>query len=198
MSTTEAAFYDRAMVVKGAPSMLPLIQSPWRDLYAEAGSWIAAHEDVVDLGCGTGRFLHSLHEANHYAAKLGVDFSTAALDEAERYLRKHKTNAELTECDLRDWTADPDRAANTVYVCLETLEHLEDDRDLVGRIPPGHRFVFSVPNYESKAHLRTFGHAGEVWERFSHLLEFRRWSLVRLNERKAFHVCDSLRRLDAW
>lgn len=197
---TEPEFYDEVMVEEGSPAMLPLAESGWEPLYREAASWVSPEEDVVDLGCGTARFAHALHDTGHYGGYVGADFSEAALAEAERYV----TNAGLKEfafirCDLRGWSPSPTRAGNCVYVCLETLEHLDDDVDLIRRVPPGHRLIFSVPNYDSEAHIRTFRNAGELWGRYGQLLTFRRWSLVDLGgDRWRVHLCDTMRRGDSW
>ncbi len=195
MSTTEAGFYDHAMCEEGAPSMLPLDESPWRPLYAEAASWIPGAHPVVDLGCGTGRFADELRNQGHAGGYLGIDFSPAALGEARHYLGE---DVELEQRDLRDWQPDPHRAGNTTYVCLEVLEHLEDDLELVRRVPPGHQLVCSVPNYESEAHIRVFRGLGDVFARYTGLLAIRRWSLVELGAGKAIHVLDTARRSDSW
>lgn len=191
--TTEAAYYDQAMTAADAPSMLPLKESPWRPLYAEAASWIPHGHSVCELGCGTGRFPDELRRHDHHGRYVGLDFSTAALVEARRYMPG--LDFELT--DLTVWEPDPDRAGNTTYVCLEVLEHLADDQDLVRRIPPGHQLICSVPNYESEAHLRVFRNVGDVFDRYARWLTFRRWSLIDLGG-KAIHVVDTTRRTDSW
>lgn len=194
-AVTEAEFYDRAMVEPGSPAMLPLAESPWRPLYAEAARWVPAGAPVVDLGCGTGRFGDELRNQAHIGGYTGIDFSLAALEEARSYLG---ADVELEQRDLRDWSPDVGRAGATVYTCLEVLEHLTDDLDFVRRVPPGHEFIFSVPNYSSEAHARWFETVGSVWTRFAGLLEFRRWSLIALDDRKAIHVIDSVRRVESW
>jgi trans-aconitate methyltransferase len=195
VSTTEADFYDRAMTEEGSPAMLPLEMSPWLPLYEEACSWISPPHPVVDLGCGTGRFIECLLNGINYGPVEGVDFSPSALREAARIL---PDDTQLTNADLRTWEPNPNRLGNTTYVVLEVLEHLEDDLGLVRRIPPGHQLVFSVPSYESESHLRKFRNAGDIWARYANLLEFRRWSLILIDDRKAIHVCDTIRRQDAW
>lgn len=188
------------MVEDGSPAMLPLEESGWEPLYREAASWILPHEDVVDLGCGTGRLGHAIHDLHHYAGYVGVDFAQSALAEAERYLTEVGVqHLDFINADLREWTPSPTRAGNCVYTCLETLEHLEDDVDLIRRVPPGHRLILSVPNYDSEAHIRTFRNVSDLWERYGHLLTFRRWSLVDLGgDAWRVHLCDTVRRADSW
>jgi 2-polyprenyl-3-methyl-5-hydroxy-6-metoxy-1,4-benzoquinol methylase len=169
------------MVEDASPAMLPLEESPWLAMYETLAGMIAANEEVVDLGCGTGRFLELLSRNGHSAHKTGIDWSEAALEQASYYYSGYGRGLSLRREDLAEWTPDPDRAGNTIYVCSEVLEHLEDDWDLVRRIPPGHRFLFSVPNFDSESHLRTFTS----------------WSMVG-SERKGIHVLSSIRREESW
>lgn len=194
--TTDAAFYDAAMTAAGAPAMAELRDSPWLPLYEEAARWVPQNHPVVDLGCGTGRFLRALERERHEGPRTGIDFSPGAINAASNYLTTSRN--ELRVADLREWEPDAERAGNTTYTCLEVLEHLEDDRDLVRRIPPGHQFIFSVPSFESEGHQRVFRNAGDVFGRYSRWLTCRRWSLIVLDDRKAIHVLDSQRRRDSW
>lgn len=196
MSVMDASWYDIAMTEPGAPSMAPLAESPWRPLYAEAASWIPPLAPIVDLGCGTGRFADELRNRGHDGGYLGLDFSPATIAEAEEYAGRDLFEFEVA--DLRDWEPAADRAGGTVYTCLEVLEHLEHDLGLIERVPPGHQLVMSVPSYESASHVRWFRGAGDVWERYAGFLEFRRWSLIALDDRKAIHVLDTRRRTDAY
>jgi len=197
---TEAPFYDVAMVEDGAPAMVPWERSGWKPLYEEIASWIDPFHDVVDLGCGTGRFAACLAANGHMGGYVGIDFSDATLTEASRYMasRSEAMTVEWRQEDLREWQPSRTRG-NCTYVCTETLEHLADDQDLVRRIPPGHRLILSVPSYDDVAHIRAFRHAGEVWGRYEHLLAFRRWHLIDVGgERWKIHLCDTMRRSDTW
>ena len=202
--THDAAWYDRVMVEEGSPAMLPLDESPWLPMYTEVAQLIRPEEEVVDLGCGTGRFIKLLLERDHYAKITGIDWSAVALDEAHRYCASGPFHHEFEELEwlegnLDHWTPAGDRAGNTVYVCTEVLEHMPmtTDVELVQRIPPGHRFLFSVPNYDSESHVRTFPHLSVIWGRYDQLLDFTRWALIG-EPRKAVHICEARRRADSW
>lgn len=195
--TYNAAWYDEVLVEDGSPAMEPLETSPWLPMYETLAGMIEPHEEVVDLGCGTGRLIELLRRNGHYAQTTGVDWSASALEEAFEYGGANGTVPRFLRQDLREWEPDPERAGNAVYVCSEVLEHLEDDLDLIQRIPPGHRFLFTVPNFDSEAHVRTFPGVSDVWRRYAALLMFRSWRMVG-SERKGIHVCETTRRSDAW
>lgn len=200
MASYTADWYDQAMCSRGAPAMLPLEESPWLPMYEVLAAMIAPNEEVVDLGCGTGRLAELLYRHDHYGKITGVDWSETALAEARNYATPKNRDAAPPAwllADLAEWEPDPDRAGNTVYVCSEVLEHLTDDLDLVRRIPPGHPFLFTVPNFHSQSHLRLFPRVGDVWERYAGLLIFRSWRMVG-TERKGIHVLETLKREDAW
>jgi len=199
--TYNADWYDVVMVEEDSPAMEPLETSPWLTTYERVAKMIDANEEVVDLGCGTGRFIRLLHEREHYGKITGVDWSMKALAEAKRYARKSKSpyagKPQWQLCDLMEWTPDPNRAGNTVFTCMEVLEHLEDDLGFVRRVPPGHRFLLTVPNFHSESHVRIFAHVSDVWDRYANLLMFRSWSMVG-SDRQGIHVCETIRRSDSW
>lgn len=195
-STTEPAFYDAAMTDAHEPAMLPLEESPWLNLYQRASWLLPSRAPVVDLGCGTGRFAEQIRRHESASSFTGLDFSPKAIEECKRYV------PEFAGCfrvaDLREWQPDEGRFSNTVYTCLETLEHLEDDVGLIRRLPVGHELIFSVPNFGGEAHLRTFQNVSDAWERYGHLLSFKAWHLIGDGPLNFVHLYRSVRRADAW
>lgn len=194
-------FYDAALTGDGARAMVPAEDSPWYPIYREVARWLHGSEPLVDLGCGTGRFPIVANREGHSGSYSGFDFSPAAIDEATRYAAYAAPDYEATfeTLDLREWQPDDIRPGATTYVCLEVLEHLDDDLALIGRIPSGHRLLFSVPNYGSASHVRRFESPADIWERYSPLLQLRRWSLIETGTNgHAIHVLDATRRTDSW
>lgn len=200
MTTTEPEFYDKAMTKPGALAMVPAEESPWLPLYEEVAGWLNTGP-IIDLGCGTGRFPLIACHNGHSGGYLGIDFSPAAVAEAKRYIEHEAPGyqAEFRCEDLREWRPDNVRLPSTTYVCLEVLEHIYEDLEIIAHVPGGHRLLFSVPNYGSLAHVRRFPSPASVWERYGSLLEFRRWSLIAIgNAGKAIHVLDTTRRIESW
>jgi 2-polyprenyl-3-methyl-5-hydroxy-6-metoxy-1,4-benzoquinol methylase len=54
-------------------------------------------------------------------------------------------------------------------VCMEVLEHIERDRELIQRIAPGARCLCTVPNFPYKSHVRHFRNEQEVHQRYGEL-----------------------------
>ena len=164
------------------------------EVYSEAARMIGnTAAPIVDLGCGDGEFARCLYEWE-FSDYTGFDFSETALKQCIRY-----EGFRYFWCDLREWN--PSTAllsGSTIYTCLEVLEHLEDDRALVTKIPTGHSFVFSVPTFPSDNHLRVFPRPADVWERYQDLLLMKRWSHIDVGGGKAIHVCQGIRRSDSW
>lgn len=190
-------WYDQAMTEEDAPAMVALEDSPWRTVYEQIASWIDPFEEVVDLGCGTGRFIEQLCRREHYAKITGVDWSGAAISEAQRYVDPREATVGWEIENLEHWEPDPERAGNTVFVSIETLEHLAFDEDLVRAVPPGHRFLFSVPNFDSESHVRKFVDVGTAFRRYASLLWFRRWVMTG-TDRQGIHMYEAWRRGDSW
>lgn len=199
MSALEADFYDADLDNPDSRALLPLEDSPWLPLYREAAGWIEHHQPVFDLGCGTGRFAAQLDDRAHDGGYWGVDFSGRAIAAAQALELGWLTH--FQQADLREWEPPEVLIGSTVFTCLETLEHLDDDRGLVGRIPPGHRFIFSVPNYGSAGHVRRFKTPAALWIRYGDLLVFRRWSYIDFAQGapgRAIHLAETVRRSESW
>jgi SAM-dependent methyltransferase len=201
LTAAPAEFYDAALTGDGARAMVAAEDSPWLPVYTEVARWLHGAEPLVDLGCGTGRFAVTAFRNGHSGPYRGIDFSRAAVAEATRYLAENTDGyyATVETMDLRSWEPEEIRPGATTYICLEVLEHLDDDLGLLARIPSGHRVLFSVPNYGSASHVRRFPSPAAVWERYSSLLRLSRWTLIEVGtDGHAIHVIDATRRTDSW
>jgi len=102
-------------------------------------------------------------------------------------------------CDLTEWEVDVTAETHkTTYTCFEVLEHIEDDKDIVSRIPARSRFIFSVPNYWSTSHVRTYDSVGVAFNRFPQL-RFNAWYIMPTKQPEAaIYLYDTYRRADKW
>ena len=57
---------------------------------------------------------------------------------------------------IRDIETQSLPAAYEIVICLETLEHLQDDLAVIEKIKPGAYVIFSVPNFDYESHVRHF------------------------------------------
>jgi trans-aconitate methyltransferase len=146
---------------------LPLWQSPWLAVYAVAADLLATGAGAIaDVGCGTGRLARLLYERGE-RDYLGVDFSPARIEEARRYAPDMRFDVG----DVHDPAVRRQLDGFARFAILETLEHIDDDLGLLEAIPHGALTVFSVPNYDSAAHVRWFDSPAAVADRYRPLLD---------------------------
>ena len=120
---------------------------------------------ILDLGCGPGQFADFIHKKIPAINYCGVDFSESAIELAKsRGLTKY--NFIKAPLPLKDDGIYEN--ADTV-VCLEVLEHIDNDLDVIESIPSGKFIIASVPNFDSLGHIRYFNNEKEVVERYGHL-----------------------------
>jgi trans-aconitate methyltransferase len=158
-----ADHYDRNLDLVG----LPLWRSPWLAVYATAAELLSTGAGpIADVGCGTGRLARLLHERGE-RDYLGIDFSPARIEEARRYAPEMRFDVgDVHDPAIRRRLGDFAR-----FAILETLEHIEDDLGLLDAIPAGALTVFSVPNYDSAAHVRWFDSPAAVADRYDRLID---------------------------
>lgn len=110
---------------------------------------------VIDLGCGSGE-LSQNRELNYY----GFDFSEVAIARA----KKKYPCSKFFLGNLFDfnWPADP----RACYVFCEVLEHVTNDKILLGGVPIGAYVIISLPRKDSPAHVRFFPEMKTALERY--------------------------------
>jgi 2-polyprenyl-3-methyl-5-hydroxy-6-metoxy-1,4-benzoquinol methylase len=114
---------------------------------------------VLEIGCGTGQLAEMLRTAG-LTRYTGFDFSPRRIDAARR--RAKSMRFEVDDA----YTTDLVHESYDTVVCTEFLEHVDDDLGVLARIRSGVRFIGTVPNYESEAHVRWFTDAAEVEARY--------------------------------
>lgn len=121
---------------------------------------------ILDIGCGPGQFAQMLFDRN-FTNYIGFDFSSQAISMAkernqsmaDRFFEANAFETELVHLDV------------DVYTCFEVLEHINDDLKLVTRLSSGKELIASVPNYDSKGHVRHFADMMEVYAHYSQVLD---------------------------
>lgn len=146
---------------------LPLEESPWLGVYAHAAEVLATGSGpIADVGCGTGRLARLLWLRGEHKY-WGVDFSSERIAKARRYVPEATFEVgDVYSPEIRHRLGEFNR-----IVALEILEHIDDDLGLIESTAPGSLVVFSVPTYDSSAHVRTFPSPHDAAARYGHLLD---------------------------
>jgi SAM-dependent methyltransferase len=121
-------------------------------------------KNIIEIGCGSGSFAHLLFD-NSSLEYHGFDFSEAAIVKAR--LRTHRPDR-FSVAKAGDDT--PMRRPYDTVVCLEVLEHIERDLDVIEGWKAGAICVCSVPNFDQPDHVRFFQHEDEVLARYDGLI----------------------------
>jgi len=155
----------------GESQIKPEYPARYALLYKTAISYLPKPEDcstVVDLGCGTGNLATVFLEPG-YTKYLGIDFSPPTI----QYARERVPGVPFIVGDLRDKEIQTIFPWHRIFIALETLEHIENDLDIIRSIPCGSLVIFSVPNFDGPFHVRHFKSMSEVFERYATLLDFK-------------------------
>lgn len=115
---------------------------------------------ILDLGCGAGQLAYYLMKSG-VKNYVGIDFSKERID----FAKNKCEDFEFLNCDFFSIQFD-DIDYDTV-ICLETLEHINDDVKLLEKIKSGSSFIGSVPNFPFTSHVRHFKTKDQVSERYS-------------------------------
>ena len=103
-------------------------------------------DSVLEIGCGTGNSLGSLHDAVGAEGHVyGVDISPRMLNKASaRCAAEHWRNIELSECDAGDYTAPTPLDGVLFAFSLNTMPHHRSVlRNAWDQLRPGGRIVIT-------------------------------------------------------
>ena len=143
-------WYDAALE-RSVHLRLPYHESPYYPMWQKIAKWLepSGVQTVMDLGCGPGQFAQVIENETH-CHYFGVDFSQDRIDAARRAVPHFLfVRDDVFEPRLHGMSYD-------TVVCLELLEHLDNDVELLGLIRKGTRVFASVPNFGGESHVRHF------------------------------------------
>ena len=152
------------------------------DMFRTALEWVkdtcSPDAKIIELGCGSGQFANMLFDAG-FENYIGYDFSSVAI------ARAAELNPANRDCflqkDIRGlvWPS----AVETVII-FEVLEHLVDDIAVLKEVPSGFNVIFSVPNFNSFNHVRTFENLPAIIARYGAYLDFSRYQRMDIKNKK--------------
>lgn len=140
----------------------PYYKSHYYPLWTVVLDRIIRNKDcsILEVGCGTGQFASMLSE-NGITAYCGFDFSEKRVEQA----KKVNNNISFVVADAFVTDLFEIYKYKSI-VCMEVLEHIDDDIRLISRVPSGKRFYGTVPNFPEVNHVRHFSSTDEVAERY--------------------------------
>ena len=139
---------------------------------------------IADFGCGVGQFAQLvLNSGLNYA--YGVDFSTTAIEMA-----KKRTGMQCFYlANLYEESSFRIKNYNTA-ILLEVLEHMEHDLKILSYLPEGVRVIFSIPNFDDPAHLRTFTQ-DSIKALYGNILDIMEITTFKITAQAEIYLCDA-------
>lgn len=161
----DASYYNKVYNSGGAGKhyRLPIKESKYYDMWIKVRNMleeikhpkVMSRNYIIELGCGVGQFCEMLHGAYPY---LGMDFSERAIEFAQ--------TKKIGRFMVRDIETQSIGGAYEVVICLETLEHLQDDIAVLAKIKSGTHVICSVPDFDYESHVRFFRKSDDVVTRY--------------------------------
>lgn len=123
---------------------------------------------ILEIGCGPGQLGNYLQDEG-YPHYRGFDFSEQAISIARQNASWKYEVGNAFDKSMYEEPYD-------VTVCLEVLEHLDDDLGAIDMIKEGTYCIISVPNFDDPGHVRWFRSEYQVRKRF-----FKKIDIDRIN-----------------
>jgi trans-aconitate methyltransferase len=140
---------------------------------------------VLDIGCGPGQVGELLHDRG-ITGYIGIDFSAARIAHARQLcptLRFEQRDV-LANAALEEFIYD-------ACLCLEFLEHVDRDKEVLRQLRPGTYFLGTVPDFPYMEHVRHFRSAEEVSARYAECFQdFRVDPIVAGPKRQTFFLME--------
>lgn len=142
---------------------------------------------IIECGCGTGALANMLMDAGYWYH--GFDFSSEALKHCSKQVKDRTWRA--TAYSKRAW----DKEKFNTVVAIETFEHLDDHR-VLRWVPKETRIIFSVPNFNSRSHLRTYEGHEDIQSYYRGKIAINCFKEIKTQKDKIITVCDAIKLVD--
>ncbi len=148
-------------------------------------------EDVIlEVGCGAGQLARLIQDKGFNYTK-GFDFSEEAIKLCRRFaLKKNHHKFVIGDVYNKELYSSPH---NTI-ICCEVLEHLGNDLSVFDNIEKGTKVIFTVPNFNSKSHVRYFATDEEIRERYKDKVDFKTISSTPLGKGNKLYLVNSIKK----
>ncbi|PYZ97564.1 hypothetical protein CR205_02920 [Alteribacter lacisalsi] len=169
----------------------PYQNSPYFPIWKNALVCLRKLKDpiILDVGCGVGQFANMLFD-NGFTHYRGFDFSEEAVRQSK------KNNPDYAEAFSTDnaYTTDLFTTTYNTAVLFEVLEHLEHDKDVLGKVRTGSNVLLSVPNFHTRGHVRYFLTEDSVISRYEDLVQIDEILPYRYRNGQVIYLVSGLRR----
>ena len=125
------------------------------------------HKNIIDIGCGMGWFTDSIYFQLSTKVK-GIDFSRNAI---KFHGPRLFPQIDFEQANIYSY----DYKGYDVFVLMEVLEHIKDDKALLRRIPKGGMVYATVPFEDMRrdiTHLREYS-SQTVTDRYGQILDIK-------------------------
>lgn len=140
---------------------------------------------ILDVGCGVGQFAAYLHSLG-FEKYTGIDFSIQALKKASKWVPDYNfLYMDVFHSYFNTFMISWMNVYPSDIVCLETLEHVKRDRELINSFS-GNHLIFSVPNFDCASHVRYFKSRQEVEQRYGGLIQIKDYKFIN----NTFHLIN--------
>ena len=161
--------YDKLFASGGYKNIysLPYWRSPYYLLFRPILKELSSRnvKSVLEVGCGNGALAHMILEKTKIQYK-GFDFSPLAVRGAIDRTGYPEAFYVADATEPSSYTKDYD-----CIICVEVLEHIETDIEVMRYWRKGCKCICSVPNFDSRTHVRYFQNEEQIRERYGQLLE---------------------------
>jgi 2-polyprenyl-3-methyl-5-hydroxy-6-metoxy-1,4-benzoquinol methylase len=124
-------------------------------------------DKLIDLGCGVGFFERYLY--SHGITNVeGWDFS----EESLRHARLQAPGNTFKQVDLTTPKLKKLLKKYEYFVCMEVLEHIDDDLYIFQCLPAGAKFTGTVPAFDYESHVRRFPDVNDIVDRYGEYITF--------------------------
>lgn len=161
--------------------------SEWRDIMINrlthyAPMWkiitdsLEDGDSVVDFGCGCGLFaFHAIQMGVDYS--YGVDFSPVGIKTAKWMNPSHKDSFIVGNL-YHSWPYY--YRPYTTAMFLDVLEHLEEDRGCIQKVPIERKLILALPTFQSPDHVRVFKDEESCrrYEEFMRIDKIEKWKNI--------------------
>lgn len=132
--------------------------------------WVKLADKVIDIGCGTGRFLLPLAQRNPDVKFVGIDIAEGMLDECKIDInRMGLNNVELFKSDVSDGLSFGDGSVDSALM-YHVLHIIEDKKYLVGELgrvlKKGGRLLIASTSHEQLRNTWNYKYMPKIldWE----------------------------------